>query len=132
MFMYHEVLETRTAYATASLTTTIIPPPGATGGVFMLRISAVAGTTPILDCKLQLAHPGSGQAIDVDNGAFAQQTAASFQAMFFYPTVGTADTTGNYRSCQGMVASKMFAAWTLDRTTGDETYTFTLEVDWHK
>ncbi len=125
----HEQLDTQTTYASASRNVDFNPPSDATAAVFFWRISAVAGTTPIADCKLQYKDPTSGQYIDVDGGAFAQQTAASFQAL----SVGqglTADATGNFRVCDGVLIPQMRFVFTFDRTTGDETYTYTLSASY--
>ena len=129
MLIAHESLENRTAYATATLNTTIIPPSGASAAIFYWRISAVAGTTPIADCKLQYKDRTSAQFIDVDNGTFAQKTAASFQSLAISPLL-TADTTGDFRATAALLPAELRAAFTFDRTTADETYTFTLAVDW--
>lgn len=125
----HEKLEDRSAFALASLNTDFNPPSSATGGVFYWRISAVAGTTPIADCKLQYEDATSGQFVDVDNGAFAQKLAASTQVLTVLPG-GAADATGDFRSTNALLSSQMRAVFTFDRTSADETYTFTLSVDW--
>lgn len=126
---HHEVIENRTAFATATLNTEIQPPGWARSALFHWRISAVAGTTPIADCKLQSRDPTSAQVIDIDGAAFGQKLAASFQNLMIGPGV-IADATGDYRACQATIGTSMRAAFVFDRTTGDETYTFTLTVDW--
>ena len=124
-----ETLHTATAHATDSLSVVISPPSFAHAAVFYWNISAVAGTSPIADCKLQALDNASGTAIDIDGATFAQQTAASFQALQVRCGL-TADTTGNFRAVSALIPAAMKAVFTFDRTTGNETYTFTLSVDW--
>lgn len=124
-----ETVTSQTAYATASLNVDFVPPSWARYAQFNWNISAVAGTTPIADCKLQLKDPVSGSFLDIDSGAFGQKTAASFQTLAVGPTM-TADATGDYRQAVAMIPDAMRAVFTFDRTTADETYTFTLSVVW--
>lgn len=129
--MKHETLRTLTAYATASLNVDFSPPVGATAAIFYWRISAVAGTTPVADLKLQYEDPTSGQFIDIDGAAFAQKTAASFQALQVSPHL-TADSTGDFLAAKAHLSRKMRAVFTFDRAEANETYTATLAVDWLK
>jgi hypothetical protein len=122
-------LETRTAYATATLNTDADVPPHAIGGIFYWNISAVAGTTPIADCKIQAKDTISGQFVDIDGATFAQQTAASAQFLQVWPGL-TADATGNARAVSAILGNQIRFVFTFDRTTANETYTFTLSADW--
>src|SRR5262245_53454032 len=127
-----ETIESRAAYATATLNTEFSPPEWARTGIFFWRISAVAGTTPIADCKLQAKDTVSSQFLDMDGALFAQKTAAAFQKLVvgrYFPST-TADNTGDDRGAYGEISSLMRAVFTFDRTTGDETYSFTLVVEW--
>lgn len=123
-------LDTQTAYATSSRTVNFDVPEWARGAVFFWRISAVAGTTPIADCKLQFTDPTSAQSVDVDGATFAQQTAASTQYLVLDPDV-TADATGNARAAAAPLSSEMAAVFTFDRTSANETYTYTLTADFY-
>ncbi|MGH2555474.1 MAG: hypothetical protein ACRDHO_07140, partial [Actinomycetota bacterium] len=119
----------QSAYAQPSLNVDFGAQVDAEAAIFYWRISAVAGTTPIADCKLQMQDPTSGQFLDIDGAAFAQKTAAAIQALSVGPGLA-ADATGDVRSAQAHLPAKMRAVFTFDRTTADETYTFTLSVDW--
>lgn len=125
-----ETLDSQAAFASASKTLTFHPPPAAKAAIFYWEISAVAGNTPIADCKLQHYDPVADAAIDVDGGAFAQQTAASFQQLTVDPKMPAADATGNARIAIAVITAVMRAVFTFDRTTGDETYTYTFVVEW--
>lgn len=125
----HQLIDQQTAFAAASRTVEIQPPSWAWAVIFFWRISAVAGTTPIADCKLQAKDVASGQAIDIDGGAFAQKTGASFQKLELGQGV-IADTTGDARAAIALIPVLMNAVFTFDRTTGDETYTYTLSAVW--
>lgn len=130
----HDALDDQTAFASASKTVSFEPPAGANAAIFYWNISAVAGTTPIADCKLQYHDETSDQAIDADVGAsgaaFAQQTGASFQALWLNPHSATADTSGNFRGMPLPLAKRMRAVFTFDRISGNETYSYTLSCDW--
>ena len=70
-------------------------PAWARGGIFMVDATAVSGTSPTLDTKLQARIPigefgGTDDWIDYPGAAFAQITAASTQILTIYP--GVAET----------------------------------------
>lgn len=127
--LQHEKLTDQSAYAQASLSVDFNVPIDAEAAIFYWRISVVAGTTPIADCKLQMQDPTSGEFLDIDGAAFGQKLAAAIQSLTVGPDV-PADATGDVRAAQAHLPAKLRAVFTLDRTTGNETYTFTLAVDW--
>lgn len=132
MVRWHQLLETRAGFATTTLTTGFAVPAWANAAIFYWNLSAIAGTTPIADLKLQAVDATSGTAIDIDSASFAQlNNTTGFECMVVMPGI-TTDTTGNFRAVQGLLPSKMNAVWTFDRTSANETYTFTLSVDWMK
>jgi hypothetical protein len=98
-------------------------------GVFMLDLSAVAGTTPIMDCKFQYNDTVGSEFIDVDAGAMLQLTAADSQAVMVIGGPET-DSTGQMRMTSFPLIHRMRAVIDIDRTTGNETYTYTLAVWW--
>jgi len=75
-----------------------------------LNITAVAGTSPTLDVKLQSKCPSSGTYTDIPGAAFAQQTGAASLDLVVYPG---AVTTAN-RS----VASVLPRTWRVVATVG--------------
>lgn len=107
-------IEDRTAYAVATLNTPFAVPAWAVRAIFHWNITAVAGTTPIADLKFQIRDPADATVFeDVTGGAMAQKTAASYQ------TLQASILSGNMR-----------AVFVFDRTTGNETYTFTLIAEY--
>lgn len=122
----HVLLDTRTAYASATLNTNFGVPSWARGGVIYWDISAVAGNTPIADLKLQYYDKSANDYLDIPGAVFVQKTAAAHQALVVYP--GVAETANV--SVSDVLPSIVRAVFVFDRTTGDETYTFTLSADW--
>lgn len=125
----HVVLDTQTAYATATRTVDFNVPAWARNAIFHWDISAVAGTTPIADCKFQVKDLTSGQLRDLRAAAFGQQTAAT-RGMYlvFGPDAIDAAGDGANASVHGVLPIAMRAVFAFDRTTGNETYTYTLSA----
>jgi hypothetical protein len=125
----HVVLDTQTAYATATRNVDFNVPAWARNAIFHWDISAVDGTTPIADCKFQVRDLTSGQYRDIRAAAFGQQTGATRGMYLTYgPDVVDAAGDGENSSVQGILPWAMRAVFAFDRTTGDETYTYTLSV----
>lgn len=59
----------------------------AIGALFFLEITAVAGTTPTLDIKIQAKDPTSGQYHDIVGATFAQKTGVSRDMLIIYPSL---------------------------------------------
>lgn len=126
-----QTLADKTAYATASLNVDFNPPSNATAAVFHWDISAVGGTSPIADCKLQYKDPISGQYRDVLGASFGQATSAvRHQYLAVDPMATTIASTITSKVVSAHLVDDIRAVFTFDRTTGDETYTFTLGVTW--
>lgn len=102
-------------------------PSGASHAVFYLDLSAVAGTTPIMDVKLQYLLPGGGVQ-DVSGGVFAQLVAAGVATLQVGPGI-VEEATGNDRRAAVLLGQRMRAVVDIDRTTGNETYTYRLDAD---
>lgn len=73
-----------TAQATGTVNKNFDLPDNAIGAVFVLDITAVAGT-PTHDVKIQYYDEVSGKYIDVVGASFAQKTGVSTAALSVYP-----------------------------------------------
>ncbi len=60
------------------------------GAVFMLNLTAVSGTSPTLNVKIQRKDTAAGVYQDVVAGAFAEETGAAVATLMIYPG-GTSD-----------------------------------------
>lgn len=91
-FRFHEVNQDKTVFASAAQTATVnsvdIANINARGARLHLDITAVSGTAPTLDVKLQ-AKVG-GVYIDIAGAAFAQKTGTGTDELVVYP--GVAET----------------------------------------
>lgn len=115
-----------TIRASSGLTATAngadITTPGPAKGVLLtLDITAVSGTSPTLDVKLQTKDPVSGKYVDMANtAAFAQKSATGTDTLIVYPGV---TATAN-RS----VSMALPKTWRLVYTVGGTTPSFTFSV----
>lgn len=115
---------------TADTTHDFNVPSGAIAAVFYLDATDFEGTTPTMDVKLQYTDPtGTDEVIDMDNGAFAQLTADDTQAVLQVGPGLANDNTGSVRSTNALLGGRMRAVIDIDRSTGDETYSYTLSAD---
>jgi hypothetical protein len=93
------------------------------GGILLLNVTAVSGTTPTLDCKVQLRDHASATYIDLPNAAFAQKTTASgMDSLIIYPGA----TVAANRSVSSVLGTFWRAACAIAGTT--PSFTFTLGV----
>ena len=60
------------------------------GAIFVLDVTAVSGTSPTLDLKIQVFSPLGNDYVDLAGAAFAQKTAANTSMLTVYP--GIAET----------------------------------------
>jgi hypothetical protein len=89
-------------------------------GMFVLNITAVSGTTPTLDIKLQL-KVAAGLYIDIPGAAFAQKTATGTDYLIVHPAI-TVVANKAVSQCLGDVIR---AVSTIGGTTPSFTYTLT-------
>lgn len=115
------------------LNTDFQPPAWATVAIFHLNLTSVgSSTTPIMDYKLQYATPSTIATRlykDVPGAAFYQKTAAAYQIL----VMGVGDdyiAATNFQSVPYPPSSWMRAVGTFDTGTGDERYTYTLDVEY--
>ena len=89
----NEVLHPSAA-KTASFNGADVENKGHRGLTLFLDVTAVAGTSPTLDIKLQAKDPTSGKYFDVPGAVFAQMTATGQAMLTLYPGIGeTADVS---------------------------------------
>lgn len=133
------VVRQATAQATTGQTDWLAVPAFATHALVFLNITAMAGTTPILTPSCLAADPVSKDDTFVirigEAAAYTGITAANQYVIQIGPGVtGIADdatnsaTADSYLSINAILPTLMGIQITNDRTTGDETYTYNLSV----
>lgn len=127
------VFRTGSAQATTGQTDWINPPPWANYCHILYSLTAVAGTTPLVDVSILrplASTPMNDTGAITLSGAFTQITAAADLRISIGPTLttdattaatGTSDAAIN-APISGLIGVKVLQ----DRTTGDETYTYTV------
>jgi hypothetical protein len=104
---------------------------GAKGGIFWLEVTAVSGSSPTLDVKLQGYDPDGANWVDLGDNvagtgayAFAQKTGASSDELTVYPGL----TASSNAVCTGILPNQFRAVATVGGSS-TPTVTFTLGVD---
>lgn len=91
------------------------------GVLLQLNITAVSGTTPTLDVKLQWQDPiDPAVFVDIPSAAFAQKVAAGTDALLVYP--GTVEVANK------KVSNVVGASWRVVATIGGTTPSFTFSL----
>jgi hypothetical protein len=135
-------VRTATAQATTGQTDWIAVPKWARYAKVYLNLTAVSGNTPICTLSLRDVVPGFTAASDdsyvinlAEHTALTGITAASILVVDVGPGVtGIADDVTNAAAASSRVAINAVLPTLLgikilnDRTTGDETYTYTLDI----
>jgi len=112
-------------------------PAWARFATFYLNVSAMAGTTPLLDFKLEAVDPmdltsvaplGSWDGITQKTGTAALITVDVGPGLTIDDT-GSATAACNYKVDAPLPPIILYTV-TTDGTTGDEDYSFTLSVAW--
>lgn len=122
------------AQANTGQTDWINVPDWARSMIVYLNWTAKAGTSPLIDFKLQEADPvarNDSYVLDfLDWNGITQLSAEALAVIAIGPGItGIADDdTGSYYKLNGLLPPLLGLKTTLDRTTGDETYTYTLSV----
>ena len=130
----YAILRNASAQATTGQTDYVAVPAWAKYLYIYLNVSAVAGTTPLTDFKLSAVNPvtlDDGDNLDYLgwNGItqIAGTTAGDIQVQIGPGITGIADDdTGPFYSLNGVLPGILGFVVTLDRTTADETYTYSL------
>lgn len=135
-------VRTATAQATTGQTDWVAVPKWAKYAKVYFNLTAVAGTTPIFTPSVREVPPGFSSAADdsyafniAEHAALTGITAASLLVVDIGPGVtGIADDVTNAAAASSRVALNAVLPALLgikvlnDRTTGDETYTYTVDV----
>lgn len=96
---------------------------GFKGVRLFLDVSAVTGTTPTLDVKIQAKDKLSGNYVDLTGAAFAQKTATGTDYLTIYP--GIAETANE--TVSDLVPNAWRAVATIGGTTPDFTFSLSAE-----
>lgn len=88
------------------------------GVALVLDISAISGTSPTLDVKLQRKDPISGKYIDITGAAFAQQTATGTLDLVVYPGI----TATSNRRVNDVMPRDWRVVFTIGGTTPSVTF----------
>ena len=103
----------------------------AKGGIFWLDVTAVSGTSPTLDVKIQGYDQTGGDWVDLGDNvagtgayAFAQKTGAGQDQLTIYPGL----TASGNAVCNGILPQQLRAVGTVGGSS-TPTVTFTLSVD---
>lgn len=134
------VLRNATAQANTGQTDWILRPEWAKYLIVYLNVTATAGTTPLIDFSLLTVDPVSRDDSHVikigEHGDLTDITGVAQVVMQVGPGVtGIADdatiaaTGDSYASINAVLPAYIGFKTTLDRTTGDETYTYTLAYE---
>ena len=129
-----QTIATGTAQSDVGQTSTVEPPPWARYMTVYLNVTASAGSTPLIDFDIDDVDP-IDLTTDVDlfqwNG-ITQIAATGFVVIYAGPGItGIADDdTASVYKLNGPLPANMDFNLVFDRTTGDETYTYTLCVVW--
>lgn len=123
-----------TAQATTGQTDWLVTPAWAKAAVVHLNWRAKSGTTPLMDFKIVEADPvarDDAYATDLDGwDGITQLTAEDLVTIRVGPHRTSLDDTGVDYHVGTILPPLIGLVTTLDRTTGDETYTYTLSVTW--
>lgn len=123
------VVRNAAAQANTGQTDTVTVPGFARRATAYINLTAVAGTTPLFDCKFQYRDPVAGTAVDFQWNGITQATAAGLSVVHIGGYDTEDDTGPVYFLKDSLPAHQFDIVTTLDRTTADETYTYTLAVE---
>lgn len=127
-----ELIRSGAAQANTGQTDTIKPPVWATAAIFYLNWTAKAGTTPLMDFTLNEVDPINLTTTTPLEGwdGITQLAAEDLVTVRVGPHRATNDDTGVDYHVATLLPPVLNAVITLDRTSANETYTYTLSVAW--
>lgn len=94
------------------------------GVLVTLDVTAVSGTTPTLDVKLQHKDSVSGKYVDIPGASFTQKTGISTDTLLIYPSI-TVTANRQVNSTLG----KLFRIVSTVGGTATPIFTFSVGVD---
>lgn len=128
------ILQNAAAQANTGQTQWLAVPPFANAAIIYLNWTAKAGNTPLMDFKLLEADPiakNDTYITDLEGwDGITQLAAEDLITVRVGPHRATVDDTGVDYHIPTILPAILGLRTTLDRTTGDETYTYTLSVKW--
>lgn len=127
----YKVIRSATAQADTGQTDTVTTPGFAKTAIVYLNVTAVAGTSPLTDMKFQYVNPSTGNAVDMQWNGITQiaGTTAGNVVVVLGADYDTEDDTGPIYFLKDPLPQEWNIVITLDRTTGDETYSYTLSAE---
>lgn len=127
-----QTVRNATAQADTGQTDTVQPPPWAKYVTIYVDLSAVAGTTPLFDFDIDVPQPSPGSTAGDEELTTTQLSAADLYTVHIGPGItGIADdTTAPIHKINMPLPWALNLVVTLDRTTGNETYTYSIICDW--
>ena len=127
----HVTILSSSARGSGATNSNMITNHSAKGGIFWLEITAVSGTSPTLDVKLQGYDADGDDWVDLGDNvvgtgayAFAQKTGASSDELTIY----TGLTASSNEVCSGILPNQFRAVGTVGGSS-TPTVTYTLGVD---
>ena len=131
MAIQHETLFSSSARGSGATNSNMITNHCGKGGIFWLEVTAVSGSSPTLDVKLQGYDQDGGDWVDLGDNvagtgayAFAQKTGASKDQLTIYPGL----TASGNAVCSGILPNQFRAVGTVGGSS-TTTVTYTLGVD---
>lgn len=127
-----QVIRNATAQADTGQTDTIEVPTGATAAIFYLNWTATTGTTPLMDFAINELDPVDQSTSTPLEGwdGITQLSAVDLVTVRVGPHRVANDDTGVDYHIATLLPQFLDAVVTLDRTSANETYTYTLSVLW--
>lgn len=129
---WFQTIHSATAQADTGATRNIAVPPGAVEAIFYLNWTAKAGTSPLIDLAIKEVDPvNRDTAIAIEGwDGITQLAAEALVTVRIGPGYAstTVDDTGINYHIGTTLPMILQTITTLDRTTGNETYTYSLSV----
>lgn len=126
-------IRTGTTQATTGQTDAVSVPGWAKNATVYLDVTATAGNTPLADMKFQYVGPALGTALDFQWDGITQIAGTPAGPIIVHiglPNIDTADDTTPVYFIRDPLPWRFNIVTTLDRTTGNETYTYTIQVEY--
>lgn len=127
-----QVIRNATAQANTGQTDTVQPPTWAVAAIFFLNWTATAGTTPLMDFTLNSGDPVAPTTTTPLEGwdGITQLSAVDLVTVSVGPHRTALDDTGVDYHVPCLLPPFLDAVITLDRTSANETYSYSLSVAW--
>ena len=126
-----KVIRTASAQADTGQTDLIQTPAWAKYAIVYLNVTAATGTTPLTDMKFQYVHPGTTNALDMQWDGITQieGTTTGHVVVVIGAHYDTADDTTPVYFIKDPLPFNWNIVLTLDRTSSNEEYTYSLACE---